>query len=95
MAKVQAKQHEIEMEKRQKKKEKAVCLREELLKQINAKEKERIHGIQEKFEEGNALRLEKELRDLRVKEYVKQKVQKLRYKNCFYHYVKLTIVFFF
>lgn len=79
MAKVQAKQYETEMEKRQRKKEAAACLREELLKQINEKEKERIHGVQEKFEEGNALRLEKELRDLRVKQYIQQKVQKLRY----------------
>lgn len=66
------------MEKRQKKKEAAVCLREELLKQINEKEKERIQGVQEKFEEGNALRLEKELRDLRVKDYVQEKVHKLK-----------------
>lgn len=79
VAKVQAKQHELEMEKRQRKKDAAVCLREELLKQINEKEKSRIQSIQEKFEEGNALRLEKELRDMRVKDYVQEKVHKLRY----------------
>lgn len=66
------------MEKRQKKKEQAVCLREELLKQVNEKEKERIRAVQEKFEEGNALKLEKELRDLRIREYIGEKMDKLR-----------------
>lgn len=75
---MQQQQHDLEMEKRRKKKEAAICFREGLLKQINEKEKERIHSIQEKFEEGNALRLEKEIRDLRVKQYVEQKVHRLK-----------------
>lgn len=82
------------MEKRKKKKEAAVCLREELLKQINEREKDRIHGMQEKYEEGNALRLEKQLRDLRVKEYVQQKVQKLTCVNIYLFCAVLILIMF-
>lgn len=78
VAKVQAKLHEQEQQKKLKLRESVICHREELLKQINEKEHERINQVQEKFEEGNALRLEKEVRELRVKEYVAKKVKKLR-----------------
>lgn len=77
--KVQIELHEKELEKKEKRKLEAVKHRKELLKQIDEKERERINVHQEKYEEGNALRIEKELRDLNVKNVLKRKLDKLKY----------------
>lgn len=69
-----------EMEVKQRKREEALCHRQELLSQINEKERERITKLQEKFEEGNALRLEQQIHEHQIKEYVKQKIENLRYQ---------------
>lgn len=79
VAKVQNEQHQKELEKQAKKKEAAICHRMELLKQINEKERERINKVHEKFEEGNALRLEKDIRERHVNEYLVTKMDRLRY----------------
>lgn len=50
----------------------------ELLKQINEKERERIKWLQEKFEDGRAQRLEFEVKDRQVEDYLKTKVEKLK-----------------
>lgn len=78
MAKVQKEAHKKELEKKQKQREEAICHRIELLKQINEKERERINKMQEKFEEGNALRLETEVREHHVQEYLDKKIQNLK-----------------
>lgn len=75
--------YQKEMAIKQKKREEALCHRQELLSQINEKERERINQLQEKFEEGNALRLEQEIHEHQLKEYVRQKIDNLRYQVTF------------
>lgn len=50
----------------------------ELLKQINEKERERIKFLQERFEDGKAQRLEFEIKDRNVDDYLKHKISTLK-----------------
>lgn len=83
---MQNEQYEKEMEIKKKKREEALCHRQELLSQINEKERERITKLQEKFKEGNAMRLEQQIHEHQLKEYVKQKIENLRYHEVFLNY---------
>ncbi|CAH2000883.1 unnamed protein product [Acanthoscelides obtectus] len=81
VATVQKELHEKDKEKQRKKKAQIENHRKELLKQINEKERERIYYQQEKFEDGTAQRLEIEIRDRNVEEYLKNKVKGLKDMN--------------
>ncbi|VEN62981.1 unnamed protein product [Callosobruchus maculatus] len=81
VATVQKQLHEKDQEKQRKKREEIEKHRKELLKQINEKERERITYQQEKFEDGTAQRLEIEIRDRNVEEYLKNKVKSLKDMN--------------
>ncbi|XP_018318651.1 cilia- and flagella-associated protein 45-like [Agrilus planipennis] len=81
VAKVQQEEYNKEQEKKRKQREAAVCHRKELLKQINEKELERIEKQKQKFEEGEAIRLEQEIRSLNIKQILKKKVETLKQNN--------------
>lgn len=97
VAKVQNELRQKDIELRKKRREEALCHRQELLSQINEKERERITKIQEKFEEGNALRLEQKIQDQHVKEYLKNKIEKLRYEFRVFFVINIFLLclFFF
>ncbi|XP_022900624.1 cilia- and flagella-associated protein 45-like isoform X2 [Onthophagus taurus] len=78
VAKVQQKLYEIERDSKASKHMAAVKHRKELLKQINEKERERICMHQLKFKEGEALRLEQDLRSLKLKETMNEKIEYLK-----------------
>lgn len=52
--------------------------REEILKQINEKEKERIEGRQEKFAEGLALKAEEAKRQSEIRQILEKKIGQLK-----------------
>nr|XP_023016550.1 cilia- and flagella-associated protein 45-like [Leptinotarsa decemlineata] len=81
VAKVQRELFEKDLEEQKKKKEQIAQHRKELLKQINEKERERINWQQEKFEDGKAQRLEFEVKDRNVEDYLKLKMEKLKEHN--------------
>lgn len=54
----------------------------ELLKQIGEKEKERIKTRQQLFEEGMAIKVEKQKRDDTLKETMLKKMNTIRYRVC-------------
>ncbi|CAH1162923.1 unnamed protein product [Phaedon cochleariae] len=81
VAKVQRQLFEKDLEEQQKKKQQIARHRKELLMQINDKERERIHWQQERFEDGRAQRLEVEIKDKNVEDYLKQKIDKLKENN--------------
>lgn len=54
----------------------------ELLKQIGEKEKERIKTRQQLFEEGMAIKVEKQKRDDTLKETMLKKMNTIRYGIC-------------
>lgn len=62
-----------------KRKEETQRFHHELLMQINEKEKAKIKAFEDKFEEGKAMRLENEGRDRQIEEYIRYKVQKLKW----------------
>lgn len=88
VVKVQKKQFEQEMEKKQKIQEKAHMHRKDLLKQINEKERERIQMQKEKFQEGHLMIYEQQRKDLHVKEHLRKKVEDLRNKQIPEQYIK-------
>lgn len=74
-------QYEIfakEQEKHAEKKRMANQYRKEILKQVNERESERIDARKTKLEEGNALRLEDELRRVRINDTLERKLRILR-----------------
>ncbi|KAG5899148.1 hypothetical protein JTB14_027341 [Gonioctena quinquepunctata] len=81
VAKVQRQLFEKDLEEQTKKKDQIAFHRKALLEQINEKERQRINWQQERFEDGRAQRLEFEVKDRNVEEYLKQKVDKLKEKN--------------
>lgn len=78
MAKVQRELFEKDKEDQRKKRQQIEKHRRELLKQINEKERERIKWLQERFEDGKAQRMEYEIKDRNVEEYLKYKINKLK-----------------
>ncbi|XP_018567077.1 cilia- and flagella-associated protein 45 [Anoplophora glabripennis] len=88
VAKVQRMLFEKDMVEREKKKELKLKHKKELLKQINEKEKERIMHQQGIFEDGKAQRLEYEINDRKVEDYLKDKVERLRENNVPDQYIK-------
>ncbi|KAJ8936537.1 hypothetical protein NQ314_012277 [Rhamnusium bicolor] len=88
VAKVQRELFDKDVENHKKKRQAIVTYRNELLRQINEKERERIMDQQEKYEDGNAQRLEVEINDRYVEDYLAQKVEKLKYSNVADNYVK-------
>lgn len=81
LAKVQKQDYEKEAEKRRKRKEEALKHRKDLLKQVDVKERERIQEHKHKFEEGYALKKEREIRDKHIKATIRDKISKLRSSN--------------
>ncbi|XP_017780721.1 PREDICTED: cilia- and flagella-associated protein 45-like [Nicrophorus vespilloides] len=82
--KVAQMQYEIfakEQEKHAEKKRMANQYRKEILKQVNERESERIDARKTKLEEGNALRLEDELRRVRINDTLERKLRILRRNN--------------
>lgn len=79
VAQVQHQLHQKDLEKIAEKKQKVGQHRKELLKQIGEKERERINWQRERFEDGKAQRMEIVLKDKSVEDYLKQKIEKLRY----------------
>jgi len=79
VAKVQHQLHQKDLEKIAEKKQQRGQHRKELLKQIGEKERERINWQRERFEDGKAQRMEIVLKDKSVEDYLKQKIEKLRY----------------
>lgn len=77
VCKIQRKQYEREIEKRKEDKLKAEQNRRELLKQVNFKEKQRIDRRRLKMEEGEAMRLEDELRKVDLLETLERKLNAL------------------
>lgn len=78
MAKLQKEDFDREMKKIHDRKEAAYKHRKDLLKQVNIKERERIQEHKDKFEEGNAMRVEKEYRDKHIKDTIRHKIENLR-----------------
>lgn len=87
VAKVQRELFEKHKQEQEKKCREIEKHRRDLLKQINEKEKERIKWLHEKFEDGKAQRLEYEVKDKNVEDYLKQKVDRLRDSNIPEQYV--------
>ncbi|XP_066262310.1 cilia- and flagella-associated protein 45-like [Euwallacea similis] len=84
-------QHELlmkDLEKQAKKKQEITKHRKELLKQIDEKDRERIKWQQERFEDGKAQRMEFMLKDKSIKDYLVQKIEKLRENNVPDSYIK-------
>lgn len=81
IAAVQRELFEIELEKKRKRKRANMKHCKELLQQINEKELNRIELQRQKFEEGNIILIEKELRDLNIKSVLKKKLVDLRKNN--------------
>lgn len=79
VSKIQRELYDKEQEKEKLKVEQKSKHKVELLKQISEKEWERINQQREKFEEGRVQRLEFEAKERGVQEYIKQKIQKLKY----------------
>ncbi|KAK5641337.1 hypothetical protein RI129_009884 [Pyrocoelia pectoralis] len=71
----------IDIEKHKKIKEAAMHHRKDLLKQVNQKECERIEQLKEKFKEGEALLLEKEVRELNLRSFFEKKLKRMRDNN--------------
>lgn len=69
------------MKKRIQRKEEAYKHRKDLLKQVDIKERERIQDHKDKFEEGFALKKEKQIHDRYVKATIREKISKLRSSN--------------
>ncbi|XP_045467627.1 cilia- and flagella-associated protein 45-like [Harmonia axyridis] len=78
VAKVQQELFEKDQTKRAQRKDMNFKHRKDILKQINDKERERINHLKEKFEDGRAFRLNQELHDNQISEYIKTKVSRLR-----------------
>lgn len=78
VAQVQQELYDKHLESERKKKEATSKHRKDLLKQINEKERERINWQREKFEDGRAQRLEYEVKDRNVEDYLKHKIEKLK-----------------
>lgn len=78
VAGIQRELFEKDKEEQRKKRQLTEKHRKELLKQIDDKERERIKWVQEKFEDGKAQRMEYEIKDRNVDDYLKQKVNKLK-----------------
>lgn len=96
VAKIQRELHEKDMAERKRKRQERMNHRRELLKQINDKEKERIQWQREKFEEGRCQRLETDIKDRCVANYLKQKVDKLRFLFKMYlNVLQITVFYFF
>ncbi|CAH0552056.1 unnamed protein product [Brassicogethes aeneus] len=79
--KIQKEQFEKDQKEKAAKQEDAHKFSRELLLQINEKEKQKIKEFADKFEEGRAQRLEAEMKERQVEEYLKNKIQKLRECN--------------
>ncbi|KAJ8963484.1 hypothetical protein NQ318_018967, partial [Aromia moschata] len=79
VARVQRELFEKDVEEKKKKKELVAKHQRELLLQINEKERQRINERREKFEDGKAQRLEVEINDRQIENYLKDKVGGLRY----------------
>ncbi|XP_066142383.1 cilia- and flagella-associated protein 45-like [Euwallacea fornicatus] len=88
IAKVQNEFLMKDLEKQAKKKQEIAKHQKELLKQIDEKEAERINWQQERFEDGEAQRMESILKDKSVKDYLVQKIEKLRENNVPDSYIK-------
>lgn len=78
---MQREQFEKDREKKGLKRMEAIQHRKELLKQISAKERERINMHQRKYKEGEAQRQEQELHMIKIKETITKKLENLRTNN--------------
>ncbi|KAB0793440.1 hypothetical protein PPYR_13071 [Photinus pyralis] len=81
IVRVQKELYEKDLEKRRRIKEAAMHHRKDLLKQVNEKECERIEQLKEKFKEGKALLLEKEVRELNIRGVIEKKIKRMRDNN--------------
>lgn len=75
---IQQENHEKHLKEQDKRKQNEANFRTSILKQITEKERERIKEKREKFEEGEAMRLEAEIQKKHVKEIVQKKIQNLK-----------------
>lgn len=78
MARLQYEAYLREQEKLKDKREKAAKHKKEILQQVDEKERERIELRKAKMEEGHAIRIEKEIREMKIQETVDKKIEGLR-----------------
>ncbi|KAJ8924075.1 hypothetical protein NQ315_006856 [Exocentrus adspersus] len=88
VAKVQRMLLDKDLVEKKKREEQKLKHKKELLRQINDKEREKIMQHQEKFEDGKVQRLEYEINDRKVEDYLKDKIDRLRENNVPEQYIK-------